>query len=79
MEAEVGDEQMGSDPTIWALCDRTRRTAGQGSGGVPAVGHDVQPGGDRHALPAGRGDPGARDRRTSCPAKAVRRRRSPVR
>ena len=23
MEAEVGDEQMGSDPTVWALCDRT--------------------------------------------------------
>ena len=60
MEAEVGDEQMGSDPTVWALCDRTRRAAGQGSGGVPAVGHDVQPGGDRDALPAGRGDPRAR-------------------
>ena len=60
MEAEVGDEQMGSDPTIWALCDRTRRAAGQGSRGVPAFRHDVQPGGDRHALPAGRGDPGAR-------------------
>ena len=23
MAAEVGDEQMGSDPTVWALCDRT--------------------------------------------------------
>jgi threonine aldolase len=29
MEAEVGDEQMGSDPTIWALCDRTAALLGK--------------------------------------------------
>ena len=62
MDAEVGDEQMGSDPTIWELCDRIGRAAWQGSGGVPAVRHHVQSGGDRHALRPGRGDVGARDR-----------------
>ncbi len=29
MEAEVGDEQMGSDPTVWALCDRTAALLGK--------------------------------------------------
>jgi len=29
MEAEVGDEQMGSDPTIWALCDRSAALMGK--------------------------------------------------
>src|SRR5579859_4179038 len=29
MEAEVGDEQMGSDPTIWALCDRSAAMLGK--------------------------------------------------
>src|SRR5579872_6151470 len=29
MEAEVGDEQMGSDPTVWALCDRSAALLGK--------------------------------------------------
>jgi threonine aldolase len=29
MEAEVGDEQMGSDPSIWALCDRSAALLGK--------------------------------------------------
>jgi len=29
MAAEVGDEQMGSDPTIWALCDRSAALLGK--------------------------------------------------
>jgi threonine aldolase len=29
MEAEVGDEQMGSDPSIWALCDRSAAMLGK--------------------------------------------------
>src|SRR6201996_898565 len=29
MEAEVGDEQMGSDPTIWELCDRSAALLGK--------------------------------------------------
>jgi threonine aldolase len=29
MEAEVGDEQMGSDPTVWELCDRTAALLGK--------------------------------------------------
>jgi threonine aldolase len=29
MAAEVGDEQMGSDPTIWALCDRAAALLGK--------------------------------------------------
>src|SRR5665213_2307162 len=29
MEAEVGDEQTGSDPTIWALCDRVAALLGK--------------------------------------------------
>src|SRR6185436_9888213 len=29
VEAEVGDEQMGSDPTVWALCDRTAALLGK--------------------------------------------------
>lgn len=29
MAAEVGDEQMGSDPTIWALCDRVAALLGK--------------------------------------------------
>ncbi len=29
MEAEVGDEQMGSDPAIWALCDRSAALLGK--------------------------------------------------
>src|SRR5580692_9147705 len=29
MEAEVGDEQGGSDPTVWALCDRTAALLGK--------------------------------------------------
>ena len=29
MAAEVGDEQMGSDPTVWALCDRTAALLGK--------------------------------------------------
>jgi threonine aldolase len=29
IEAEVGDEQMGSDPTVWALCDRTAALLGK--------------------------------------------------
>jgi threonine aldolase len=29
MEAEVGDEQVGSDPTIWALCDRVAALLGK--------------------------------------------------
>jgi threonine aldolase len=29
MEAEVGDEQIGSDPTIWALCDRVAALLGK--------------------------------------------------
>jgi threonine aldolase len=29
MEAEVGDEQLGSDPTVWALCDRTAALLGK--------------------------------------------------
>ena len=53
MEAEVGDEQMGSDPDGMGTVRSHRRAAGQGSGGVPAVGHDVQPGGDRDSLQAG--------------------------
>src|ERR1700727_226578 len=29
MEAEVGDEQMGCDPTIWSLCDRRSALLGK--------------------------------------------------
>src|SRR5215813_7901686 len=29
--AEVGDEQMGSDPTVWELCDRTAALLGKES------------------------------------------------
>jgi len=29
MAAEVGDEQMGSDPTVWALCDRVAALLGK--------------------------------------------------
>jgi threonine aldolase len=29
MEADVGDEQMGSDPSIWALCDRSAALLGK--------------------------------------------------
>jgi threonine aldolase len=29
MEAEVGDEQGGSDPTVWELCDRTAALLGK--------------------------------------------------
>ena len=29
MEAEVGDEQGGSDPTVWALCDQTAALLGK--------------------------------------------------
>jgi threonine aldolase len=29
MAAEVGDEQMGSDPTVWALCDRSAALLGK--------------------------------------------------
>ena len=29
VEAEVGDEQLGSDPTVWALCDRTAALLGK--------------------------------------------------
>ncbi|HET6196481.1 MAG TPA: beta-eliminating lyase-related protein, partial [Acetobacteraceae bacterium] len=29
LEAEVGDEQMGSDPTVWELCDRTAALLGK--------------------------------------------------
>ena len=29
LEAEVGDEQAGSDPTIWALCDRSAEMLGK--------------------------------------------------
>lgn len=29
MDAEVGDEQMGSDPTIWELCDRSAKLLGK--------------------------------------------------
>lgn len=29
MEAEVGDEQIGSDPTVWALCDRVAALLGK--------------------------------------------------
>src|SRR5215470_3972794 len=29
IDAEVGDEQMGSDPTIWALCDRMAALLGK--------------------------------------------------
>jgi threonine aldolase len=29
MEAEVGDEQLGSDPTVWALCDRSAALLGK--------------------------------------------------
>ena len=29
LEAEVGDEQMGSDPTIWELCDRSAALLGK--------------------------------------------------
>src|SRR5690348_10745698 len=29
MAAEVGDEQMGSDPTVWELCDRTATLLGK--------------------------------------------------
>src|ERR1700759_1533435 len=29
MAAEVGDEQMGSDPTVWELCDRTAALLGK--------------------------------------------------
>src|ERR1700759_701595 len=29
LEAEVGDEQMGSDPSIWALCDRSAALLGK--------------------------------------------------
>ena len=28
MAAEMGDEQGGSDPTVWELCDRTAATMG---------------------------------------------------
>ena len=54
MAAEIGDEQGGSDPTVWELCDRTAALAGQAGGDVHALRHHVQPGRDRHALPAGR-------------------------
>ena len=29
VEAEVGDEQLGSDPTVWTLCDRTAALLGK--------------------------------------------------
>src|SRR3974390_1006420 len=29
VQAEVGDEQMGSDPTIWALCDQVAALLGK--------------------------------------------------
>ena len=60
MEAEVGDEQLGSDPTVWALCDRSAALLGKEAAVFLPIGHDVQPGGDRDALPAGRGNPRAR-------------------
>ena len=57
--AEVGDEQVGDDPTVNALCERVRRAARQGSRGLHAVGHDVQRHRDAGALPSRRRNPRA--------------------
>ena len=57
--AEVGDEQIGDDPTVNLLCERVAEPARQGSRGVHAVGHHVQRRGDAVLLPARRRDPGA--------------------
>ena len=51
-QAEVGDEQIGDDPTVNLLCERVAESARQGSRGVHAFRHDVQRCGDAFALPA---------------------------
>ncbi len=55
--AEVGDEQIGDDPTVNVLCEA--RQAGRG---VPAVGHHVQRCRDAGALPARRRNSRPRNR-----------------
>ena len=43
IEAEVGDEQMGSDPTVWALCDRTAALLGKDGWAEALAGALVMP------------------------------------
>ena len=57
--AEVGDEQIGDDPTVNLLCERVADLLGQGGRGVHAFRHHVQCRGDAGALPARRRNPGA--------------------
>ena len=74
--AEVGDEQVGDDPTVNALCERVADADRQGSRGLHAVRHDVQRHRDAGALPSRRRDPRRTRARTSSPAKAARMPRS---
>ena len=57
--AEVGDEQIGDDPTVNLLCERVAELLGKAGRRVHAVRHHVQCRGDAGALPARRRDPGA--------------------
>ena len=74
--AEVGDEQIGDDPTVNAAVRTRRRPARQGSRGVHAVRHDVQRRGDAGALPAAATKSSRMRPRISSPAKAARMPRS---
>ena len=54
MAAEVGDEQMGSDPTVWELCDRTAALLGKEAAvflpsGTAVVARPVKDSGSRTA------------------------------
>ena len=51
VRAEVGDEQHGDDPTVHRAMRPHGSAAGEGGGGVPALGHDVQPDRDPDPLP----------------------------
>ena len=58
LEAETGDEQAGSDPSVWALCDYAAQLLGK-EAAMFLPSHHVQPGGDRDAHAAGGRDIGA--------------------
>ena len=57
--AEVGDEQIGDDPTVNLLCERVADLLGKEAAVFMPSGHHVQRRGDAVALPARRRDPGA--------------------
>ena len=48
-----GRRAAAEDPTVNPAAGHGGRAAGQGSGAIPSLGHDVQPGGLRGALPGG--------------------------